>query len=153
MPKTIVIDDDPETEAMFMAALAGTGAAADNEFVFAASEDEALALFQSRDDLDIAIVRIDSERLSGMKLFLQLDAKDARLPRIALASLVMGAGLWALAAWLLPWFDADQVWRVAGLALLVAGGLGLYTLLAVLSGALRLDEIKALRRRSDPPPS
>ena len=84
MPKTIVIDDDPETEAMFMAALAGTGAAADNEFVFAASEDEALALFQSRDDLDIAIVAVDSEKISGMEMFLGLDRDDARLPRIAL---------------------------------------------------------------------
>jgi putative peptidoglycan lipid II flippase len=85
--------------------------------------------------------------------FLSPDARlKARLPRIALASLVMGAGLWALAAWLLPWFDADQVWRVAGLALLVGGGLGLYAVLAVALGALRLDEIKALRRRPAAPP-
>ncbi len=73
--------------------------------------------------------------------------------RIALASLIMGAGLWALAAWLLPWFDAGQGWRVAGLALLVGGGLGLYALLAVTLGALRLDEIKALHHRPAAPPS
>ena len=85
--------------------------------------------------------------------FLSPDARlKARLPRIALASLIMGAGLWALAAWLLPWFDAGQGWRIAGLALLVGGGLGLYALLAVTFGALRLDEIKALRRRAAPPP-
>jgi len=85
--------------------------------------------------------------------FLSPDARlKARLARIALASLIMGAGLWALAAWLLPWFDADQGWRVAGLALLVGGGLGLYALLAVAFGALRLDEIKALRRPATPPP-
>ncbi len=86
--------------------------------------------------------------------FLSPDARlKARLARIALASLIMGAGLWVLAAWLLPWFDADQGWRVAGLALLVGGGLGLYALLAVTFGALRPDEIKALRRPPAAPPS
>ncbi len=85
--------------------------------------------------------------------FLRFDARlKARLPRIALASLIMGAGLWALAAWLLPWFDADPVWRVAGLALLVGGGLGLYALLALVFGVLRLDELKTLRRRAARPP-
>lgn len=89
MPKTIVIDDDPETRRMFLDALAGAegaggGEAGDNEFVFAASEDEALGLLRARDDLDIAIVAIDSEKLSGMDLFLRLDPDDARLPRIAL---------------------------------------------------------------------
>jgi putative peptidoglycan lipid II flippase len=86
--------------------------------------------------------------------FLRFDARlKARLPRVALASLIMGAGLWALSAWLLPWFDAGQGWRIAGLALLVGGGLGLYALLAVTFGALHLDEIKALRRPPAAPPS
>jgi putative peptidoglycan lipid II flippase len=86
--------------------------------------------------------------------FLTLDARlKARLPRIALASLVMGAGLWALAGVLMPWFDAGQGWRIAGLALLVGGGFGFYAVLAVLSGALRLEELKGLRRPSAPPPA
>jgi peptidoglycan biosynthesis protein MviN/MurJ (putative lipid II flippase) len=72
---------------------------------------------------------------------------------VALASLIMGAGLWALMQWLLPWFDAALGWRVAGLALLVGGGLGLYALLALALGALRLDELKALRRPPAAPPS
>jgi len=79
MAKTLVVDDDPAAEAMF----SGAG---DNEFVFARSDDEAIDILTSRDDLDIAIVAIDSETISGMDLFLRLDAKDARLPRIALSS-------------------------------------------------------------------
>ncbi len=84
MPKTIVIDDDPETKRMFLDALAGAKGAGDNEFVFAVSEDEALGLLAARDDLDIAIVAIDSGKLNGMELFLRLDLDGARLPRIAL---------------------------------------------------------------------
>jgi len=86
--------------------------------------------------------------------FLSLDARlKARLPRIALASLIMGAGLWAELLWLEPWFDAGQSWRIAGLTLLVGGGLGLYAVLAVTFGALRLDELKVPRRRPTAPPS
>ncbi|MBL4690948.1 MAG: SpoIIE family protein phosphatase [Rhodospirillales bacterium] len=79
MAKTLVVDDDPAAEAMFC----GAG---DNEFVFARTDEEAIDILTSRDDLDIAIVAIDSETISGMDLFLRLDAKDARLPRIALSS-------------------------------------------------------------------
>ena len=85
--------------------------------------------------------------------FLSLDARlKARLPRIALASLIMGAGLWALLQGLLPWFDAGPAWRVAGLVLLVGAGLGIYGVLALALGALRPAELKALRRRPTAPP-
>ena len=86
MPKTIVIDDDPKTEPMFLEALAGLGAGAgDNTFVFATSETEALVMLHAHKDLDIAIVCVDSEKLGGMELFLKLDPDDARLPRIAMS--------------------------------------------------------------------
>jgi len=86
--------------------------------------------------------------------FLSLDARlKARLPRIALASLIMGAALWALLRGLLPWFDAGQEWRVAGLAVLVGAGLGIYAVLALILGALRPADLKALRRRPATPPS
>ena len=62
------------------------GAAGEHEFLFARTDQEAIDILSARDDLDIAIVRVDSERLSGMGLFLRLDAKDARLPRIALSA-------------------------------------------------------------------
>jgi CheY-like chemotaxis protein len=70
MAKTLVVDDDPEAEGIF----SGAG---DNEFVFAHTDQEAIDILTSRDDLDIAIVAIDSETISGMDLFLRLDAKDA----------------------------------------------------------------------------
>ncbi|NQV82276.1 MAG: SpoIIE family protein phosphatase [Rhodospirillales bacterium] len=79
MAKTLVIDDDPAAAAMF-------SDAGDNAFVFARTDVQAIEILTSRDDLDIAIVAIDSEVISGMDLFLRLDAKDARLPRIALSS-------------------------------------------------------------------
>jgi putative peptidoglycan lipid II flippase len=121
-----------------------------------------LALFWPLGHVGIALATALSAWLNtallGMALFrrgfLVLDARlNARLPRVALASLIMGAGLWALMQWLLPWFDAALGWRVAGLALLVGGGLGLYALLALALGALRLDELKALRRPTAAPPS
>ena len=80
--------------------------------------------------------------------FLTLDARlKARLPRAALASLVMGALLWGLADWLLPWFDAGFWLRIAGLAVLVAAGLLVYGVLVLAFGVVRLEELKALRTR------
>ncbi len=81
MAKVLVVDDDEEAEAMFPGNDAG-----DNEFVFVRSDDEALQVLGERDDLDIAIVAVDSAAVSGMDLFLRLEAKDARLPRIALSA-------------------------------------------------------------------
>ncbi len=83
MAKTLVVDDDPEVEAMFSGVGDGAG---DSEFVFARSDEEAIDILTSRDDLDMAIVAIDSEVVSGMDMFHRLDAKDARLPRIALSA-------------------------------------------------------------------
>ncbi|MDA1091089.1 MAG: SpoIIE family protein phosphatase [Proteobacteria bacterium] len=80
MAKTLVIDDDPAIADMFR------NGGGDHEFVFAASDAAAIAALSARDDLDIAIVAIDSGTISGIDLFLKLDPKDARLPRIALAA-------------------------------------------------------------------
>ena len=71
----------------------------------------------------------------------------SRLPRILIASLVMGAGLWGAAGWLEPWFNLDLAARSAGLAILVAGGLGLYGVLALVLGVLRLEELRSLAPR------
>ena len=80
--------------------------------------------------------------------FLSLDARiKARLPRIGLASLAMGAVLWGLQAVLLPWFDQATLVRVAGLAILVAAGLATYGALAFALGALDRAELAALLRR------
>ncbi len=82
------------------------------------------------------------------RAFLRLDERiKRRLPRILLASLLMGLGLWFGHAALAPWFDAG-LWRgVAGLLLLVSGGLATYGLLAVVLGAFVPAELKSLLAR------
>ena len=68
-----------------------------------------------------------------------------RLPRIVLASVVMGMALWALMLALGPLFaGAGQVW---GLLVLVLGGMVVYFGLAQLLGAFRLSELRAALRR------
>ncbi len=80
--------------------------------------------------------------------FLRLDARTrSRLPRMALASLLMGAALWGGTAALDGWFDAGMWIGVAGLALLVGGGLAVYGLLALVLGAVTPAELKALAAR------
>ena len=90
MVNVLVVDDDPAVEAMFAGGPiysgdnAGDNAGGGHEFVFAASDDAAIAVLSARDDLDIAIVAVESTVISGMDLFLKLDHKDARLPRTTL---------------------------------------------------------------------
>ena len=67
MPKTLVVDDDPATEAMFRDVLKKREAK--NEFLFASSDAEALKLLQDSQDLDVVIIAVDSEKLSGLKLW------------------------------------------------------------------------------------
>ncbi len=82
------------------------------------------------------------------KGFLEPDARlRARLPRILLASLLMGALLWAGQSGLEGWFDAGFWARVGGLALLVGGGLAAYSLLAPALGAIPPAELRALIAR------
>jgi putative peptidoglycan lipid II flippase len=75
---------------------------------------------------------------------LQPDARlRQRLPRIVGASLAMAAGLWFGRVWLAP------LPPILGLALLVAAGGGGFLLLAKLSGALVVGELReALGRRN-----
>lgn len=71
-----------------------------------------------------------------------------RLPRIALASLLMAVALWLAERALGGWFDADPVQRVAGLVLLLVEGLVIYGAAAVLLGAARIAEIRAGFKRA-----
>jgi putative peptidoglycan lipid II flippase len=67
-----------------------------------------------------------------------------RLPRIALAALVMGGLLW-LANFVLPWTaDAHGLVQTAVLGILIAGGLAVYALLLILFGVI---DWAGLRRR------
>ena len=81
--------------------------------------------------------------------FLNLDERlRARLPRILLASLLMGVALWgAVAWWLAPWFDGQPWLRIAALIILVSGGLGIYGGLAYGMGAVRRADLQDLLRR------
>ena len=74
-------------------------------------------------------------------------ALRAALPRIGLSAAVLGAALWFATAWLSPWFAAGELVRSGALALLVAGGVVLYTAVAHVTGAARLGALLALARR------
>jgi putative peptidoglycan lipid II flippase len=83
--------------------------------------------------------------------WLHLDAAaGARLPRIVLATIVMGAvilGMHALLAWL-PAVHASQLGRIAALAVLVAVGLAAYLASIELLGVARMrDLVRAVRYR------
>ncbi len=75
------------------------------------------------------------------------DRFRSRLPRIVAASLIMGAALWAANWALTPLLDA-QLWRFAGLALLIAAGIVTYFGSGALIGAFRLSDFRTLRRKT-----
>jgi putative peptidoglycan lipid II flippase len=79
---------------------------------------------------------------------IRLDGRlKARAPRILAASLGM-AGILAFAqGGMGGWLAGPTAERVAALAALVAGGMAAFALLAHLSGAARLGDVKALLRR------
>lgn len=70
----------------------------------------------------------------------------ARLPRILIASALMGAVLWGGMILLGPMLGS-RGWRVAGLALLVGAGMASYAAAALALGAIRLSDLKSALRR------
>lgn len=68
-----------------------------------------------------------------------------RLPRILLASVLMGAGLWLLMLLLGPMFAGPGQW--GALAVLVAGGMLIYALAGQTLGAFRLSDFRTALRR------
>lgn len=88
------------------------------------------------------------------------DRLKHRLPRLALASILMGVSVFALAsilpeltATLTGWVGVDGV-SILGLLLLVASGGGIYAIACVSTGALRISEImEALRPPKALPPA
>ena len=79
---------------------------------------------------------------------------DARLqralPRIVIASLVMGAALWFAAAALAPWFGTPSGFlaRTGALAALVGAGLIVYAAAVLALGILDLRQLRGLLRRT-----
>jgi putative peptidoglycan lipid II flippase len=70
-----------------------------------------------------------------------------RLPRLALASLIMGALIFFLHPLVDPYLTQSLLVRGLGLAVLVGGGVLIYGLACFVTGAFALDDLKLLLRR------
>lgn len=116
-----------------------------------------LALFSALGHIGIALATALAAWINTVLLFVTLRRRgfltlDAavrrRMPRIVLASLVMGAALiavdWAFGSWL----DGSAWLGIAVLVLLVVGGVAVYAVTALAIGAASLGDVKAMLRRS-----
>lgn len=72
-----------------------------------------------------------------------------RLPRTLAASLGMGLALWGAMIALAPWLAAGEAKRAVALAALVAVGMAVFAVLAHVTGAARLADLKTLARSRD----
>ncbi|MBV9882009.1 MAG: murein biosynthesis integral membrane protein MurJ [Sphingomonadaceae bacterium] len=70
-----------------------------------------------------------------------------RLPRLAVAALIMGGAVWLLTPAIDPWLTRSLGERILGLAALVGGGVLLYGIACFLTGAFALDDVKLLLKR------
>jgi len=70
-----------------------------------------------------------------------------RLPRLALAAIVMGAAVFAFERLLDPYLTGRLIERYAALCVLVGTGVALYAIACFLTGAYRISDLKALIRR------
>ena len=95
--------------------------------------------------VNVAMLAITLHRRGHLRLDQRL---VERLPRILLASAVMGAGLWWGAGRLQAAFAGPLAVKSGALALLVGGGLVLFGLAALLLGATDRSELRRFRRRS-----
>jgi putative peptidoglycan lipid II flippase len=71
-----------------------------------------------------------------------------RVPRLAVASLLMGAALFWIAPGVDPYLTGSILRRGAGLFVLVASGIAVYSIACFLTGAFVLDDLKLLIRRT-----
>lgn len=79
----------------------------------------------------------------------QSDARLRRkIPRLAIAAVVMGVALYWLSPMVLPYLSGSIVRRVAGLGLLVSAGLAVYAIACFVTGAFVLDDVKLLTKRA-----
>jgi putative peptidoglycan lipid II flippase len=72
-----------------------------------------------------------------------------RLSRTCLASLVMAAALWGLDHGLAGWLAQDFVWQVMAVGAMIAGGLAVFASAALILGAVRLQDVRAVLRGRD----
>jgi putative peptidoglycan lipid II flippase len=73
-----------------------------------------------------------------------------RLPRLALAALIMGGVVYLLAPYADPWLTRSLVERGLALLVLAGGGAAVYALACFLTGAFALDDLKTLLKRRAP---
>jgi putative peptidoglycan lipid II flippase len=71
-----------------------------------------------------------------------------RVPRLALASILMGAALFWVAPAVDPYLTGSILHRGAGLIALVTAGVVVYSVACFLTGAFVLDDLKLLTRRA-----
>jgi putative peptidoglycan lipid II flippase len=76
-----------------------------------------------------------------------------RLPRLAIASLIMGALIFFLHPLVDPYLTQSLLVRGLGLSVLVGGGVLIYGLACFVTGAFALDDLKLLLRRRAREPS
>ena len=117
----------------------------------------ALALMGPLAHVGIALATAASAWLNVAALAIVLQrrgylAPDAlllrRVPRMVLASIIMGAILWALVPQLSGWLGGGLAWRAAALALLVTAGMLVFAAAALLVGAADRGELRRLFRRA-----
>jgi putative peptidoglycan lipid II flippase len=70
-----------------------------------------------------------------------------RIPRLALASLLMGVAIFGFDRLLDPWLGGHIWQRYSALVVLVGAGVAVYGLACFLTGAFVLDDLKILLRR------
>jgi putative peptidoglycan lipid II flippase len=70
-----------------------------------------------------------------------------RIPRLALAAVLMGAAIFAFDQLLDPWLNG-RIWeRYTALIVLVGAGVAIYGIACFLTGAFALDDLKLLMKR------
>jgi putative peptidoglycan lipid II flippase len=70
-----------------------------------------------------------------------------RVPRLAIASLIMGAALFWFTPVVAPYLTGSIVRRATGLFALVGAGVAVYSIACFLTGAFALDDVKLLIKR------
>lgn len=83
MPLTLVIDKDAQFRKACETNFQSTS---DHRFIFATSDEEAFELIKDTPEIDLAIVSIDGDGISGIDLFKKLQGVRLRVPRIALTA-------------------------------------------------------------------
>jgi putative peptidoglycan lipid II flippase len=79
--------------------------------------------------------------------FIADDQLKRRIPRMALAALLMGIAVFGVDQLLDPWLNGVIWQRYSALAVLVGAGVAVYGVACFLTGAFVLDDVKLLMKR------